>query len=70
VLNLTLRSFATLLYPMSVSESRIVNQKEEHRMVGKGDEGWPYLLLASFEAVSAPPLAFELRYLPACLEGC
>lgn len=55
---------------MSVRKSGIVNQKEERMMVGKGDKGWRYLLLASFEAASAPPLAFELRYLLACLEGC
>ena len=55
---------------MSVSESRRVNQKEEHRIVGKEDKGWLYLLLAFFEAASALPLAFELRYLLACLEGC
>jgi len=48
----------------------MVNQKEERRMVGEGDKGWQYLLLAFFEAASALPLAFELRYLPACLEGC
>jgi hypothetical protein len=55
---------------MSVSESHIVNQSEEYRMVGKRDMGWLYLLLAFFEAASALPLVFELRYLPACLEGC
>lgn len=29
-----------------------------------------YLLLVSFEAVSAPPLAFELRNFAPCLDRC
>jgi hypothetical protein len=72
VLNLTLLSFATLLCGKSAFGH--LEQKIELKELGMRGRRrrtlCPYVLLASFEALSPAPLAFELRYLTPCLDGC